>query len=121
MGVKKSAKWREADSVDNVRRMFSSPDVLKNLKSNPDVLKDLESSLAFLELLKEMKLMDSPVWEAANNVYRAYLNEKIKRGADVSKITDRYCKLFRIPEKHRVQIAGEDFNGEFSESVKHVY
>ena len=107
MGVKKSVKkgvdWRQ-DNVDpEVRKMFSSSDVLKNLESNPDVLKDLESSLRFLELLNEMKLYGSPAWKVADKSYCATLDEKVKRGEDVSKITDRYYKLFRIQVDHSIR------------------
>ena len=124
MGVKKKAKerkgWREETSTEKIRAMLSSPDVIKNLGSNPDVLNDLESSLRFLELLKEMRLYGSPAWKAADKSYRAYLNEKIKKGVDVGKITDRYYKMFRIWVDNTPR-AKEDFNGEFNELVKHAY
>jgi len=123
MGVKKISKerrgWREETSTEKIRAMFSSPDVLKSLKLNPNVLKDLESSLRFLELLKEMRLYGSPAWKAADKSYRIYLNEKIKKGVDVRKITDRYHKMFRIRVDNTSR-AKEDFNGEFRE-IRHSY
>jgi len=124
MGVKKSVKkgadWRQDNVNPKVRKMFSSPDVLKNLESNPDVLKDLESSLRFLELLNEMRLYGSSAWKAADKSYHANLDEKVKRGEELDKFTARYYKMFRVWVDNTPR-AKEDFNGEFSESVKHVY
>ena len=100
----KKPEWRQSIVIDpRVRR--------KLLRAG--VLKSLESCLRFLEELKEKDLMDSPEWNAADEAYTDYLGEQLGNGGVLKEIKDRYYKLFRIPEKKKVQKVGEDFKGEF--------
>lgn len=91
--------------IANVRRELSSSGVLDSL----------ESCLEFLELLKEKNVdYNAPLWIVADNAYRIHLIAELTKKRNVDSFAYRYSKLFRVPEKHHVTRAKEDFPGEYN-------
>ena len=103
--------WRSDDPK------FDDPEIAKVRRklSKLTVLDSLESSLEFLESLKEKNVdYSDSLWIVADNAYRIHLIEELTKKRNVDSFTYRYSKLFRVPEKHHVTRAKEDFPGEYN-------